>query len=115
MRRVVLPAVLSLCLAGCGVVSYSLTGTLPDPGQPTTKPWRTQTAEARDQPRTRVAAAAVSYDKAPKGTYERAPPGALAERDYTATRLDAERARDLINAYRKEKGLRPLTLEPALT
>jgi hypothetical protein len=49
----------------------------------------------------------AAYDKAPKGSYERAPRGALAERDYSHTRLDAERARDLVNAYRKEKGLRP--------
>jgi uncharacterized protein YkwD len=60
-------------------------------------------------------AAATTYDKAPKGSYERAPPGALAERDYSVTRLDAERARDLVNAYRKEKGLRSLKLQPALT
>jgi uncharacterized protein YkwD len=60
-------------------------------------------------------AAAAAYDKAPKGSYERAPRGALAERDYTATRLDAERARDLVNAYRREKGLTALKLQPALT
>jgi uncharacterized protein YkwD len=115
MRSAVLPALVSLCLTGCGMVSYSLTGTLADSGQPSAKSSRTQTGEAAPVPRTKVAAAAATYDKAPKGSYERAPPGALAERDYTGTRLDAERARDLVNAYRKEKGLRPLKLQPALT
>ena len=42
-------------------------------------------------------------------------PARSASRDYSTTRLDAERARDLVNAYRKEKGLRPLKLQPALT
>ena len=118
MRSVVLPALLSLCLSGCGMMSYSLTGSLANSGQPSSKPARTQTGDAATDPRTKVAAAAVgptASDKAPKGTYERAPRGALAERDYSHTRLDAERARDLVNAYRKEKGLRPLKLQPALT
>ena len=46
---------------------------------------------------------------------ERAPAGALADRDYGNTRLDPDKARDLINAYRKEKGLKPLRLNAALT
>jgi uncharacterized protein YkwD len=112
MRSVVLPALLSLCLSGCGMMSYSLTANLPSSGQPE-KPPRTRTADASGAiPKV---AAAATYDKAPKGSYERAPPGALAERDYSATRLDAERARDLVNVYRKEKGLRSLKLQPALT
>jgi uncharacterized protein YkwD len=108
MRRVVLPALLALTLSGCGMVSYSLTGSFANSGQPTSKVSRGQAPE----PKTKVAS---SIDKAPKGTYEKAPAGALASRDYSATRLDAERARDLVNAYRREKGLRPLKLQPALT
>ncbi len=113
MRSVVLPALLCLCLSGCGMMSYSLTGSLANAGQPSGKASRTQTGEAAEA-RTKVAAA-TAHDKAPRGSYERAPPGALAERDYSATRLEAERARDLVNVYRKEKGLRPLKLQPALT
>jgi uncharacterized protein YkwD len=114
MRRVVLPAVLSLCLSGCGMISYSLTADLPTSGQPTEKrPPRTHTADASGAiPRI---AAASTYDKAPRGSYERAPAGALAKRDYSSTRLDAERARDLVNAFRRQNGLRPLKLQPALT
>ncbi|MGH6815979.1 MAG: CAP domain-containing protein [Hyphomicrobiaceae bacterium] len=53
-------------------------------------------------------------DKAPRGSYEKAP-GGLADRDYQTTRLDVDRAREFINAYRKKKGLRPLTLNAELT
>jgi uncharacterized protein YkwD len=56
-----------------------------------------------------------SADKAPKGSYEKAPQGALADRDYSRTDLDQERARQLINTYRKQHGLKPLVLNAALT
>ncbi len=59
--------------------------------------------------------AAYAPDKAPTGTYERAPSGALANRDYSSTNLDPEIARDLINQYRHEKGLKPLKLNAALS
>jgi uncharacterized protein YkwD len=114
MRRVLLPAFLALTLSGCGVVSYSLTGSLANSGQPTSKVSRGQGPESKTKvPEPKVAANIT--DKAPKGSYEKAPRGALAERDYSHTRLHAEKARDLVNAYRKEKGLRPLKLQPALT
>jgi len=58
---------------------------------------------------------AALQDRAPTGTYEKAPSGALADRDYSATHLDPERARELINAYRKERGLKPLKLNAELT
>lgn len=54
-------------------------------------------------------------DKAPSGSFEKAPLGALAGRDYSQTELDPEKARDIINAYRKEQGLKPLTLNADLT
>ena len=58
---------------------------------------------------------ASNDDHIPKGTFEKAPSGALADRDYSTTQLDPDKARDLINAYRKEKGLKPLKLNAALT
>jgi uncharacterized protein YkwD len=57
----------------------------------------------------------AALDQAPKGSYERAPTGALSDRDYSHTALDAERARDIINQYRKDKGLKPLKLNAELT
>jgi uncharacterized protein YkwD len=62
-----------------------------------------------------VQLAALTPDKAPKGTFEKAPAGALADRDYTGTALNPERARDLVNQYRHEKGLKPLRLSAELT
>jgi uncharacterized protein YkwD len=59
--------------------------------------------------------AAFSPDKAPSGSFEKAPAGALADRDYSSTSLDPEMARDLINQYRHEKGLKPLRLNPTLS
>jgi uncharacterized protein YkwD len=58
---------------------------------------------------------ASNDDQIPKGTFEKAPNGALANRDYSSTQLDPDKARDLINAYRKQKGLKPLKLNAALT
>jgi uncharacterized protein YkwD len=118
MCRVLLPALLALSLSGCGMVGYSLTGSFADSGQPTvTKVARPKSRSGRetgaDEPRTKVAS--LADDKAPKGSFERARSGALKSRDYSATRLDAEKARELVNAYRREKGLRPLKLQPALT
>ncbi len=60
-------------------------------------------------------ASAVQTDKAPKGSFDRAPAGALADRDYGSTSLDVNRARDVINAYRKQNGLKPLTINTELT
>lgn len=57
----------------------------------------------------------AALDQAPKGTFEKAPTGALSDRDYSQTALDAERARDIINQYRKDKGLKPLKLNAELT
>jgi len=54
-------------------------------------------------------------DKAPSGSYERAPSGALSDRDYSSTALDADKARDIINQYRHDKGLKPLKINTELT
>jgi uncharacterized protein YkwD len=116
MYRVLVPVVLALTLAlsGCGTASYSLMANLsPSSGQPTPKASRGhETGSLDPAPRRAVAKA---DDKAPKGSFEKAASGALADRDYSGTRLDAEKARELINSYRKQKGLRPLRLQPALT
>jgi uncharacterized protein YkwD len=112
MYRVLVPAVLALCLAGCGMASYSLTSGLANSGQPPPRA-RSQETGSVDQATKRVVAKAE--DHAPKGAFEKAPRGALTDRDYSATKLDVERARELVNAYRKSKGLRPLLLQTALT
>lgn len=113
MYRVLAAAALSLSLAGCGMASYSLTSGFANSGQPPPRTSRSEETGSIDPVVKR--AVAKSEDRAPKGTFEIAPRGALADRDYSGTRLDAEKARDLINAYRRAKGLRPLQLQPALT
>lgn len=58
---------------------------------------------------------AALHDKAPKGTFEAATKGALADRDYSSTHLDPEKARDIINQYRRDNKLKPLKLNAELT
>jgi uncharacterized protein YkwD len=71
--------------------------------------WRTTAKKPNGQQ------VAKLHDQAPTGSYERAPHGALADRDYSHTALNAELARKLINEYRSEKGLKPLVLNAELT
>jgi uncharacterized protein YkwD len=123
MYRVLMPALGALLLAGCSMASSSLTaGFAADQGQPTSSvtPSRsqrggTETANAAAVTEAPAKRYAKADDKIPKGTFEKAPAGALSDRDYGGTRLDPEKARDLINAYRKDKGLKPLKLNTALT
>src|SRR5262249_39502808 len=112
MYRVLVPAALCLCLAGCGMASYSLPSGFANSGQPEPRTPRSRETASIDQPTPRLV---KTDDKAPKGTFEKAARGALSDRDYSTTTLDAEKARSLINAYRKSKGLPALTLQPALT
>ena len=129
MYRVLVPALVSVLLAGCSMASSSsITAGLADSGQPTNAlpSSRTQRnvdpapSAVADSPAKRYVSAdprmpASAADRIPKGSFERAPAGALADRDYGNTRLDPDKARDLINAYRKDKGLKPLRLNAALT
>ncbi len=62
-----------------------------------------------------VKLASLEADKAPKGTFERAPAGSLSDRDYSRTALDPSFARDIVNQYRAEHGLKPLKLSAELT
>jgi len=121
MYRVLVAPLVCLLLAGCSMASSSLTAGFADSGQPTgaLSPSRaerpTQTANATNIAPAPVQRAPKSDDKIPKGTFEKAPAGALADRDYSGSRLDPDKARELINSYRKSKGLKPLKLNVALT
>jgi len=121
MYRVLVPAFICLLLAGCSMANSSLTAGFADAGQPTgaLSPSRSQrsaqTANAASIAPSPAQRTAKPDDKIPKGSFEKAPAGALADRDYSNSRLDPEKARELINAYRKAKGLKPLKLNVALT
>src|SRR6478735_247871 len=116
MYRVLASVLGCLLLVGCSTGdNSSLSAGLADSGQATSALPSTRlagsSASASDATPKRVANA---EDLIPKGTYEKAPSGALADRDYSATQLDPEKARELINSYRKQKGLKPLKLNAAL-
>jgi len=113
MYRVLVPGLLALTLAGCGMSSNTLTAGFADSGQPSSRLPPSRVA-ANDTSRPSPVADKVP-DRAPKGTFEKAPQGALADRDYSGTALEPEKARDLINSYRKQHGLKPLRLNTALT
>lgn len=118
MYRVALTAGLIAALAGCSVGSSAITSGFTDSPSPTTsisKPKSTSLGLGGEPGTPRNIRLAKLDDKAPPGTFEKAPAGILADRDYSRTQLDAQMARDVINAYRKEKGLKPLKLSPELT
>jgi uncharacterized protein YkwD len=115
MYRVLIPALACVLLVGCSMASSSaLTSGFANSGQATNS-----ISSGRDAPKAVADSEPKRYAKAddhiPKGTFEKAPAGALSDRNYANTQLDPDKARDLINAYRKEKGLKPLKLNAALT
>jgi uncharacterized protein YkwD len=118
MYRVALTAGLAIALSGCSLGSSSLSSGFAE--QETTSslspPPLKSVGLGGDPaaPRSKVQVAKLD-DKAPTGTYEKAAPGVLSDRDYSHTSLNAEMARDIINAYRKQHGLKPLKLNPELT
>ncbi len=123
MYRVAVLAGLAIVLSACSLnaPSMSFGQSSPEPVTASIKPPKgppsgalggEPKAERSTASGTRVA---KLDDKVPSGTYEKAKPGALADRDYSTTGLDADRARTLINAYRAEKGLKPLKLNTELT
>jgi len=127
MYRVLVP-LLSLLLCGCSMANSSgvsagfaasnePTNSVPSSrlaseGQSSGQSWGQSSGQSSEGTPRRYAS---NDDHIPKGTFEKAPSGALADRDYSSTQLDPERARDLINAYRKQKGLKPVKLNAALT
>jgi hypothetical protein len=128
MYRVALALVLAAWLAACSLNTSSVTSGFVDNPPDTaaiSQPGRSESAAlGADAGAQRVASASAKPsgtrvakldDKVPAGSFEKAPPGALGDRDYSQTALDPERARDLINQYRAEKKLKPLKLNAELT
>lgn len=133
MSRVVLSSLLMVGLLGCSQSSNPVTAGLSGSGDQTSAALA-ETRRARQgalggEPSERRSAAATAVasekqrgqqlasldDRAPRGSFDKAPKGSLADRDYNSTQLNPESARDLINAYRKQNGLRPLKINAALT
>ncbi len=129
MSRVVLPILVSVVIAsaalgGCsmggGTLSSGLAQNSPAPKAKAQLPESETRGALGGDPSARSKAiqsqrTASADDRAPTGQYEKAPAGALADRDYGETKLDAEHARDVINKYRQASGLKPLKLNASLT
>jgi uncharacterized protein YkwD len=127
MYRVTLIASAALLLGGCSLNSASLSSGFAESDGPATASVGSQESSggffgnmfAGDAPApvtpSKPQAVAKLSDKAPAGSFEKAPKGSLSDRDYSHTTLDPQRARDLINKYRREKGLKPLALNAQLS
>ena len=122
MYRVLVSLSVAAVVSGCALGSSSVSSGFANP------PPKVKTALSGErsgglggEPSSQNAAAVSGQkmakldDKIPQGAFEKAPAGALADRDYGTTKLDADKARELINAYRIEKGLKPLKLNTSLT
>jgi uncharacterized protein YkwD len=122
MYRVAVPVGLALLLSACSLtaskpLSYGFSDTPAETAQVKRKRPSSSDALGGEPTAERppVEQKIARLDKAPAGTFERAQKGALSDRDYTTTLLDAEKARAVVNAYRAEKGLKPLKLNTELT
>ena len=120
MYRVAIAAVLAVTLAGCSLDSSSVSSGFADSSTSSIASKRSNPSGAFGGDASAVQSSggsrvAALNDKAPAGAYEKAPKGALADRDYSTTSLDPDKARDIINQYRRDKGLKPLKLNADLT
>lgn len=135
MSRVLFAALLAVVATGCSLNTPSLTANLNDGTGGSNETRLAETRKARQgalggEPSVRgvsrtidtastsptaTSKLAMLDDKAPRGSYDKAPKGALSDRDYSTTRLDPEVARELINQYRKQNGLKPLQLNAELS
>jgi len=130
MSRVLLVTALALAVTGCSQGGQSLSTSLTDNnGDRASAAAETRRARqgalggepavlgdekrrSQGEPPGRLASL---DDRAPRGSFDTAPKGSLADRDFSATLLNPELARDLINGYRKQKGLKPVQLNAKLT
>ncbi len=130
MYRVLIAALVGAALAGCSVGTKPLSLTLNDDSGPNIDPNFVSASSLGDQAastspsraagapspgNTRLAALDTSRDRAPEKSVKKAPPGALADRNYQKTRLNVGAAGKMINAYRRKNGLKALTFDPQLT
>lgn len=120
MYRVALTVGLVSALAGCSLGSTSISSGFTQPEttasvSPSSYLTTQKSTGLGGEPAASRGTQVAMLDKAPSGTYEKAQPGVLDNRDYSSTSLNAVMARDVINAYRKKFGLKPLKLNAELT
>lgn len=113
MYRIAITGLACLSLAGCALNSSMLsTGFASSPSSTASIPGPSSLGKPSASKNVKLASL---DDKAPNGTFEKAPSGALSDRDYSHTQLNIEKARDIINQYRKDNGLKPLKINAELT
>jgi uncharacterized protein YkwD len=128
MNRVAFPVVVSVLIAGSTLAGCSLGGANLSSGIASNTALKPKATFSDSDPRgalggepsTRKGVSTEQKlarldDRAPSGQFEKPSAGALADKDYGATKLDADHARDVINKYRQSSGLKPLKLNAALT
>ena len=130
MYRVIIICLFVVALAGCSMGTSSISSGFASPARTASiksklPPSRSlgrgtvaksrRKASSRSKRKSNIQVASLGKDAAPKGTYSKARRGALSDRNFTGVRLDHEKARRLINDYRKSKGLKPLRVDKLLT
>jgi uncharacterized protein YkwD len=122
MYRVTLSAGLALLLAACSLNSTPISSPSFDGASSTASiAKKSKSVGLGGEPSTSRSATskgtqvAALGDKAPVGSFEKAPAGALSDRDYSSTTLDPEKARDIINQYRRDNKLKPIKLNAELS
>jgi len=121
MYRVLVGVMVALLATGCSLNSQSLTAGFTD-SAPTSRTRQTSLggdlatrSPTRSAEHQRVASLDTPRRTRSDAPAERAPKGALGNRDYSSTVLDPQAAGEAINRYRKSKGLKPLKLDAELT
>lgn len=116
MQRVAIAAIAAIGLTACSLNSGSISsGFAEDQTSAVSKRPTPSVALGGEPSAARPMQVARLDDRAPKGSYESATKGMLSDRDYSSTSLDPEKARDIINQYRRDKKLKPLKLNAELT
>lgn len=116
MLRVTIAAIAAVGLTACSLNSGSISsGFAEDQTAAVSKRPTPSVALGGEPAAARPTQVARLDDRAPRGSYENATKGMLSDRDYSTTALDPEKARDIINQYRRDKKLKPLKLNAELT
>ncbi len=121
MYRVVIPCLaIGIALTGCSMGTSAITSGFNAPVRKVAakrelSPSRALGRKTSGRNPSNRKFASLGKDAAPKGSYSKARRGALAARNFTGVRLDLDKARKLINNYRKARGLKTLRVDVQLT
>jgi len=120
LRLQIILSVIVLAMTGCSAGQRSYSYGLNDKTLPFDLPNSLDgsfATPANSKKSKKIAAASPRSrrDSTASGSYKKAKKGALSDRNYSKTRLDADHAASLINTYRSTHGLKPIRLNVLLT